>query len=308
LEVLFQSIGVLRLKFKPLTGRNIIKIHEYIVKTYNDADESAYEYNVLSNIALFKPIAFKVPKVFKLLKIRGRSTLIMEYIAGRHLDKYILNFLLCGNSDAVKIFYRLGKAVKELHNLGLDGLRGSSLPSSCSELKNEIVELSKRLVAWRLIDHKLSNAILNSLEKVDLSDEIFFPASLHGELYFTHILLQDGKIILLDFHNAQKGPSYFDLAMFSTSLYISLAFPLCTQKQFTLLIEAFWKGYYGKNLNTDLIISLKLAELYVALRGVLTYTRDLCAKNSPAIRLITTFKIRRLIASIKKVILPKLIL
>jgi len=299
-------LELLRLTFKTSTGRNIIKIYDYIVKTYNDADESAYEYSVLSNIALSKPVTFRVPRVFKLFKTQSCSTLIMEYVAGRRLDNYILDFLLRGNSDTFKIFYRLGKAVRELHNIDLDGLRSSLLPSSCSELRDEIAKLSKRLVAWRLIDHKLSNAILNSREKVDLSDEIFFPASLHGELYFTHILLQDDKIILLDFHNAQRGSSYFDLAMLSTSLYVSLTFPPKTLKRLTTLMEAFLRGYYGKNLNADLLRSMKLAELYVALREILIYGRALCVENSPAIRLINMLKIKRLKGAIKETILPKL--
>jgi tRNA A-37 threonylcarbamoyl transferase component Bud32 len=296
----------LRLKFKALTDRSIIKTRGCIVKTYNDVDESIYEYYVLSNIALSKPITFRAPKVFKLLKTQSHGALIMEYIAGYHLDDYILDFLLRGNSNAVKIFYRLGKAVKELHSMDLDGLRSSSLPSSCPELKDEIVELSKKLVACELIDHKLFNAILSSLEKVDLTDKIFLPVSLHGELYFTHILLQDSKIILLDFHDAQKGPSYFDLAMLSISLYVSLIFSPYAQKRLTSLIEAFLKGYYGKDLNATLIKSMKLAKLYVALREILMYARALCAESSPATRLIIALRMRKLKTAVKEVILPKL--
>ena len=47
---------------------------------YNDANERAYECGALSEVALSNPITFKVPKVFKLLKIRARSALIMEYL------------------------------------------------------------------------------------------------------------------------------------------------------------------------------------------------------------------------------------
>jgi hypothetical protein len=300
-------LELLRLKFKISTGRNIIKIQGYIIKIYNDADECTYEHGVLSNIALSKPIIFKVPKIFKLLKTQSYSALIMEHIVGHRLDDYILDFLLYGNSDAVKIFYQLGKAVRELHIMNLDGLRNSSLPQSCSELKNEIVELSKRLVTWRTIDHKLFNTILNYLEKVDLTYEIFLSVSLHGELYLTHILVQDGKLILLDFHNAMRGPSYFDLAMFSISLYDSLAFAFCNLKRFTILIEAFLAGYYGKSLNSVIIRSLKLAELYIALREILKYTKTLYTESSLVIRLILMIKIRRLKKAIKEVILSKLI-
>jgi serine/threonine protein kinase len=299
-------LGLLRIKLKPSTGRNLIKIQEYIIKIYNDTLECTYEHGVLSNIALSKPITFKVPKIFKLLKTQSYSALIMEYIVGHRLDNYILDFLLYSNLHAIKIFYQLGKTVRELHNMNLDGLRSSSLPLSCSELKNKIVELSKRLITWRIIDHKLFNTILNYVEKVDLTDEIFLDASLHGELYFTHILVHDGKFALLDFHNAQRGPSYFDLAMLSISLYASLAFAFCTPKSFTSLIEAFLVGYYGKSLNAVIIRSMKLAELYIALREILACAKTLYAENSLATRLITTLKIRRLKKAIKEVILPKL--
>jgi tRNA A-37 threonylcarbamoyl transferase component Bud32 len=299
-------LELLRLKSKTSTGRSIIRIHSYIIKTYNNFKEAAYEYCVLSKIALSKPITFRAPRVFKFLKTQNNSALIMEHIEGHRLDNYILDFLLCNNPYAFKIFYRLGKAVRELHNMDLDGLHSSSIPSSCSELKDEIVDLSKKFVTWRIIDHKLLNTILNSLEKVVLSEEIFLPISLHGELYFTHILLQDNKLILLDFHNAQKGPSYFDLAMLSISLYVSLTFTFCTPKHFTPLIEAFLSGYYGKTLNAEIIKSMKLAELYIALREILTYARTLYAENSPATRLINGLKIRRLKVAIKEAILPKL--
>jgi hypothetical protein len=156
-------LELLRLKFKTSTARNVIKTQEYIVKIYNDPDESAYEYCVLSNISLFNPITFRAPKVFKFFKTQSHNALFVEYITGHRLDNYILDFLPRDNSDTVKFCYRLGKAVRELHNMDLDGLHSSPLPLSCSELKDEIVDLSKKFVSWRIIDHKLLNTILNSI-------------------------------------------------------------------------------------------------------------------------------------------------
>jgi len=51
---------------------------------------------------------------------------------------------------------------------------------------------------------------------------------------------------------------------------------------------------------------VKLAELYIALREILTYTRALYAEDPPATRLINALKIRRLKVAIKEAILPKL--
>jgi Ser/Thr protein kinase RdoA (MazF antagonist) len=118
--------------------------------------------------------------------------------------------------------------------------------------------------------------------------------------------MQDDKFVFLDLHNAQKGPSYFDLATLSISLYVSLAFSYHSPKKFTPLIEAFLKGYCGKALSSEIIKSMKLLEFYVALREILTYVRALCAESSPTIWLINMLKIRRLKATIKEVILPKL--
>jgi len=95
--------------------------------------------------------------------------------------------------------------------------------------------------------------------------------------------------------------------MFSISLYGSLTFPPQALKRFTPLIEAFLKGYYGKGLNAEIIKSMKLAELYIALKEILTSAKALCTENSPAIRLITILKIRRFKKAIKGIILPRLI-
>ena len=113
--------------------------------------------------------------------------------------------------------------------------------------------------------------------------------------------------MLFDLHNAQRGASYFDLAMLSISLYVSLTFPPQALKRFTPLIEALLKGYYGKDLNAEIIKSMKLAELYIALREILVYARTLHAKVSLITSFLTMLKIKRLKVAIKEVILPKLI-
>jgi len=78
--LLIRFYELLRSKFKVPTGRSVVKIGGHIVKMYNDANECAYECGALSEVVLSSPITFKVLKVFKLLKIRARSALIMEYL------------------------------------------------------------------------------------------------------------------------------------------------------------------------------------------------------------------------------------
>ena len=71
---------LLRSKFKVPTGRGMIKIGEHVIKMCSDANKCAYECGVLSEVALSNTITFKAPKVFKLLKIRARSALVIEYL------------------------------------------------------------------------------------------------------------------------------------------------------------------------------------------------------------------------------------
>jgi len=74
--LLIRLYELLRSKFKVPTSRSIIEICGHIIKMYNDANECAYECGVLSEVALSNPITFKVPKVFKLLKIRAHSLIV----------------------------------------------------------------------------------------------------------------------------------------------------------------------------------------------------------------------------------------
>ena len=207
----------------------------------------------------------------------------------------------------IEIFHVIGRALKELHNLNLEGLQKSNLPSSLLLLKIEILELSKILAKSNILDYALNKMIMDAVEKIDhIDDKIFTTVNLHGEFYFTHIILSREKCVFLDFHNACKGPSYFDIAMLSTSLYVSLTLPFRTPKQLEPLIGAFLTGYYRKDLDTEIISSIKLAERYVTLREILLYARNLNNKNLPIINFLTTLKIKRLKTAIKEVILPKL--
>lgn len=289
----------LRLKSKIQTGRNVIQNGKYVLKIHNNVTEAIYEHSILSEIKYTNPFTFKAPDVFKLLKTQSHGVIVMEYIAGYNLYSYTMRFLLFGISDTIKTFYKLGKAVRELHSNSFKVLRNSSLPSTSVELMSEIVKLSEKLASWGLIDRELFNAIINTVKEIELTDEIFLPVSLHGELYFNHILVLDDKLVLIDFHNAQRGPLYFDLAMFCISLYVSLIFSFNAKKLIPLM-EVFLRGYFGKDLNARLMTSLKIAVLYLILREMLIYIRDLYVAKSLLARFIIIFRIKRLKLAIKR--------
>ncbi|MEM2292720.1 MAG: aminoglycoside phosphotransferase family protein, partial [Nitrososphaerota archaeon] len=262
----------LRFNFRLRTGREAYGAGDFFVKRYMNELECVYEYNVLKKIADVHSVSLFVPKVFKVHRDSNGFFMIMERIKGTPFENYIVNYLLFGEGKALKVFNGLGEALRELHYFPLKGLHNGFFPNSYQKIRLEISNISKKLAALRVLSNKLINTILNAVEEISgIDDEIFANVNLHGEFYFTHIILSKGKYVFLDFHNACKGPSYFDLAMLSTSLYVSVTLPFYTPRQLTPLVHAFLTGYYGKRLSDKLLKSIELAELYVNLREILTY-------------------------------------
>ncbi|MCX8169905.1 MAG: hypothetical protein N3D72_02330, partial [Candidatus Methanomethyliaceae archaeon] len=232
------------LDFKTQTGRESLMSGDFFIKKYADKHECIYEYSILEKIAKTCSTNFLVPKAFKIIVGSNDSFIIMERIKGIPLRKYIINYLLYGKNDVPKMFNNLGKVLRELHYSPLEGLRTCNFPNSCEEIKLEISKLSEKLVTSHILDSELKKAILTSIKGISkMNDEIFTNVNLHGEFYFTHIILSKSKYVFLDFHNACNGPSYFDIAMLSTSLNVSLTLPLLTLRQLTPLIHAFLNGY-----------------------------------------------------------------
>jgi hypothetical protein len=302
---IYDFINNLRYQIRPSTGRDVIKIGKFVTKMYDDLHEASYEYQNLTEIALSRPKLFKVPNAIRLVKGQSVGAIIMEYIPGYNLDNYILDYLLRENINITKIFYKTGKALREFHNLKLNDLKYSSLPATDLDLKSEIVKLSKDLVEAGLINEELFDEIFSAIKKVRVYDKIFTKVNLHGEFYFAHIILHNGEIVFIDLHNAQKGPLYFDLAMFNISLYSSLMFSLFSPKDLIPLARAFLLGYLGWN-DDYFIMSLSLAELYIALREILSHVHALYTEKSFIRSLLIVFKIRRLKSVIDEVILSQL--
>jgi len=302
---IYDFINNLRYRIRPSTGRDVIKIGKFVAKIHDDLHEASYEYQNLTEIALSRPKLFKVPNAIRLVKGQSVGAIIMEYISGHNLDNYILDYLLRENINITKILYKTGKALREFHNLKLNDLKNSSLPATYLDLKSEIVKLSKDLVEAGLINEKLFDEIFSAIKKVRVDDKIFTKVNLHGEFYFTHIILHNGEIAFIDLQNAQKGPLYFDLAMFNISLYSSLMFSLFSPKDLIPLARAFLLGYLGWN-DDYFIMSLSLAELYIALREILSHVHALYTEKSFIRSLLIVFKIRRLKSVIDEVILSQL--
>ena len=303
--IIFNFMNNIRYQIRPSTGRDIIKIGKYIIKYSNNLYEIFYEYQNLLEIASSNTKLFRVPKVINLIKGQNYGAIIMEYVSGHNLDNYILRFLLQKDMNTIKIFYKIGESLREFHNLNLSNLKINSLAATDFDLKNEITKLSEDLVKLGIVNEQFFSDISSIIKKYNIDSRIFMSASLHGEFYFTHIILHNGEIVFIDLHNAQRGPLYFDLAMFNISLYSSLMFLPWNPKSLIPLTRAFLLGYLGQN-DDYFIKSLGLAELYIALREILSYVHALYTEGSFIRSLLSAFKIRRFKSVIDEIILSRL--
>jgi len=304
-------IGILRQWFKSLTGRSVFRIDErYLIKVYANVYEAFYEHQVLLNASKYKTTMFRIPKVFSLVKVSGGGATIMEYIPGISLDKHILRFLLRRDFSIIEIFYNIGKALKELHFLPLSALRSSNFPSTYGAFIENLLKLLDHALKLRILTHRDYDKVMYAIRSVNENkvNELFTCVNLHGEMYFTHILLtDDDTLVFVDFHNACKGPAYFDLAMLAVSLYASIMFLPWNPKVFTPLVKAFLKGYFGKELSEELSKAIALAQLYVALQEILNYINALNSREHLLkVKLPSMIKLKRLKKAIKDAILPQL--
>jgi len=294
-------LNFLRLKNKTPTGREVI-FGSYVTKSFENHNEGMYEYNLLMEISSSNSQRFSVPKPLSIIRIHGKTLLFMERVSGRSLDSYIFKALLTRDLKVLRTFYRLGAALREFHELNLNGLRECQLPSSSSQVKTEIIS---NITRSSIFDHKLISLI--DSKDAYVSDKIFSEVTMHGEFYFTHILIssKNDKFIFFDFHKSCKGPAYFDLAMFAVSLYVSLPLFIFPIKSFSPLVEAFLKGYYRENYDIKLLNSFKLALLYVALREIQECSKILRTKQSRITKLITLLKMQRLRNILKQIVLSE---
>jgi hypothetical protein len=301
----------LRYRIRGLTGRDVVRIDKkYFVKLYSDVAEAYYEYSVLLKILSCNPRLFKVPKVFRLTMLPNkRVAIVMEYIHGRLLDIAILAFLFNHNFEVLGIFNRIGKALRELHQLPLTGLKSSELPSSNKIFIKELKMLIDNGMKLRLFNAGEYHFIIHVIESLEIVEEFFTTTNLHGEMYFTHILLQrDGSMVFVDFHNVQKGPLYYDLAMFAISLYSSILFMPWNPKRLAPLMKAFLTGYFRKHLNTRYIKSFAVVQLYAILRELQKYLEMSSSRESVIkVAIPSKIKMKRLRRALKEVVIPQLV-
>lgn len=268
--------------FRTTKGRKFSKCGNRFLKFYDDPSQARYEYRVLRKIRRAVPKTFTVPKPLKLIK--DRTVLVMECIKDDELQSSINKFLLFNDESALRVFHSLGNAFRELHTLSLNGLRNSTLPSSEVEIKGEIKKLAKKISVIDILDiNRKSNAI-----DCEVDERLFEIVNLHGESYFSHIMISNRKFVFLDLHRACRGPAFYDLATFTVSLYGSLLLPAISITNLNLLVNAFWRGYFKDSVHEE---SIRLVELYVIL---LVLQDMLLDRRSFKSKMVNSLKIRKL--------------
>lgn len=277
--------------FRITKGRTFLKCGSYFLKVYDLPEEARYEYMVLRKIRRANPATFSVPNALGLIEKQKYTILVMEFVKGRELQDYIDRFILFKDRSVLWIFNSLGAALKELHNLGIDGLRDADFPMSGSEIREEIKKLSEKVVSFRV----LSADYISTLNSFNLDRKLFESANLFVECYYPHIMVSNRKLVFLDFHEACRGPVFYDLAAFNVSLYGSLLLPTRSITHLKPLIETFLDGYFKREIPFE---SLKVTELYVILYTLNNLMPDSHTLKNRFITSLKTEKLRKIVEAL----------
>jgi len=280
-------IGFLRNNLlKETKGRTIRYIGDCVVKKYIDESEARYEYAILDEITRASPQRFVVPKPVDLISGNNSTMLVMENIQGERLDSVILRYIIFRDSGALRILALCGRALRELHKIDLHRLKSYSMPLCYSKISDAIENSIRRPNIIEVHNTGLTHMIdWNSLDDRELMENV----NLHGENYFTHITMSRGKPVFFDFHEACRGPAFYDLANFDISLYTSLLFRASSLPKLRELASAYWQGYLGRTPSRESMIA---AEAYVTLREI---EKMITKRNSIQIRIVNSIKAKRLL-------------
>jgi len=264
--------------------RRIFKSEGCLLKVYQNPEEAEYEFRVLREIRRASPKTFTVPRPIELVKAPKQSILVMERIEGQEIQSHINRYLLFRDKTALVTLTSLGRALREFHAMDIGGLRNGFLPTSELRIREDTRRLSRDVLGLS-VQEVIAECIAGSR---GLDERVFRLVNLHGESYFSHVMINDGKFVLVDFHEACRGPAFYDLATFDISLYSSLLLPARCAKSLDPLVVAFWKGYLKGQPHKE---TMRAGEIYVALRALQNLVLD---QGSPKSKIVNSLKIRRI--------------
>lgn len=289
------------------TGRLTVRLKKVVLKVFSSEEEARREYSAL--IKLNRATAnnkkyFLMPKPIDLIKKkRTEYVLVATRLRGHRLRDYLLTLAFTEpNETTFTIFRKLGSGLRTFHNLPMNCQKTFLRPTSGQEIFSSTVNLAEELTRLRSFDRNLVENIKKiKIPKID--SQLTRNATLHGEFYFTHVMIIDNSEFgLVDFTEVCNGPAYYDLATFNYSLYRSLM-PISLEVR-KLLAKEFLKGYF-KEFSKELLFSVRLTELYVIVYLASKFLRN--TGNSWSSQLIADLWIKKLIKAVRGIILPELI-
>ena len=244
-------LHLIRNSFLNERERRTTKQGDLFFKVYSNLQEARYEYEILKQLRDANPKTFTVPQPLKLVEGNKQTTLVMERVKGSEIQFFLNRFFLFGDKSVLRLFNSLGNSLLELNSLELKNIKSSNLPTCYNKLRGEVTKLATK------------NVYESILDRYNLDRKFFDCVTLHGEFYFSHILLSKGKFVFLDFHNSCSGPAFYDLATFIVSLHSSLLLPFASTKNIESIMKACLEGYLKRKIQVD---SFKVAELYITLQ------------------------------------------
>jgi hypothetical protein len=233
------------------------------------------------------------PKPLGIIRIGDKNGLIMEYLYGNNLDLLIIRSLFSYRPKDIKIFYDLGRVLRKFHETNLSMLRQYSHAKSKSEMRSQVNKLGNLLRTIHFIDDPTYFALKEYIDSLSIDDELFKEVTVHGEFYYTHIKISEEKFAFFDFHRACRGPSYYDLASFVISLYLSTISMPFRLKSFLKIINPFLMGYYGKKYSISVVESFRISTVYVTMLNIFEMLNDL-RYSSIFPKMVLVIKLKRL--------------
>lgn len=285
------------------------------VKCYLNSGDCLPEYNVLmelsKNVSTF--VYLYVPKPYFVLNDKSSCYIFMERVEGTPLKTIIVKSLLSKGLNIIEGYLNLlSNALRELHSVPNIDVPECYLPKSISEAVKRANRIILKLMELGVLNPRdvelLEKAFNRGLSRnfdCSVHTRIFNTAILHGEFYFTHIIIDKGrnKVVFVDFQKCCLGPVYYDLTMFGISLYVSLTLPYISFSEIIAYERILWSSYF-KGLTRELYSLMKLLQLYVALRELYIYHSYSRLSRSRVNRIVAKIKAKKLRKAIESAILP----
>lgn len=141
--------------------------------------------------------------------------------------------------DRERAYFRLGEALKKLHNITPPSSAPSATRMTPDGLTQAVATIARVRPEVGDLARQLTHKLIAHRDQFSESE----PVLLHGDLHPKNVLVADERLFLLDLDQAATGAAAFDVGGVIAGLYFEACVGLVTPTQLSSLISAFLTGY-----------------------------------------------------------------